>query len=72
MSAATALGAVEQAGIGFDHATGTGVVLHMLAGLLVDGRLGVTAIAEEPAEAQRLYDATAAALHAAAQLSSSA
>ena len=72
MKPADAIAAVETVGIGFDRTTGTGVVLHMLAGLMVDGRLGVTAIAEDPAEAQRLYDATAAALHAAAQVSSNA
>jgi hypothetical protein len=72
MKPADAIAAVDAAGIGFDRTTGTGVVLHMLAGLMVDGRLGVTAVAEDPAEAQRLYDATAAALHAAAQVSSNA
>lgn len=68
MSAADAIAAVDDAGLAFDHATGTGVVLHMMNGLLVDGRIGVTAIAEHDAEALRLYEATAAALHERASL----
>jgi len=35
----------------------------MMNGLLVDGRIGVTAIAEDDTEALRLYRATATALH---------
>jgi hypothetical protein len=72
MSASDAIGAIGAAGLSFDRATRTGVVLHMLDGLLVDGRIGVTAIAQDDTEAKRLYDATAAALHAKGQESSSA
>ena len=43
-----------RAGIGFDYRTGTGVVLHMLSGLAIDGRFGLTAIAETIAEAAEL------------------
>jgi hypothetical protein len=38
--------AVSDAGLLFDPASRTGAVLHMLAGLAVDGRFGLTAIAE--------------------------
>lgn len=48
--------AVRKAGLQFDHATGTGVVLLMLSGLAVDGRFGYVAIGHDPAEAQRLAD----------------
>jgi hypothetical protein len=51
-----AISAVEEAGLGFDHATGTGVVLHMLSGLAVDGRIGLTAIGRTPVEAAELHD----------------
>jgi hypothetical protein len=46
--------AVAGAGLLFDPETRTGVVLHMLAGLAVDGRFGLTAIAETPDEADCL------------------
>ena len=55
---------VTAAGIGFDHRTGTGVVLHMLSGLAIDGRIGLTAIAETPADADALQVATRAAIDA--------
>ncbi|HEY3002642.1 MAG TPA: peptide ligase PGM1-related protein [Kribbellaceae bacterium] len=61
--------AVAAAGLEFDHRTGTGVVLHMLSCLAVDGRLGLTAIGRTPAQAQSLYDATAVAI---AELASTA
>jgi predicted ATP-grasp superfamily ATP-dependent carboligase len=50
--------AVANAGLEFDARTRTGVVLHMLSCLKVDGRLGATAIAGSPAEADELYAAT--------------
>jgi hypothetical protein len=52
------IGAVDQAGIGFDDSSGTGVVLHMLTGLAVDGRVGLTAIGHTADEASDLQDAT--------------
>lgn len=48
--------AVRAAGLQFDPATGTGVVLHMLSGLAVDGRLGVIAIGRTPADAEAMVD----------------
>ena len=59
-----AIAAVAEAGLEFDHATGTGVVLHMLNGLTVDGRMGVTAIGVDQAQARALYDGTRAAINA--------
>jgi hypothetical protein len=56
MTPGLAISAVEEAGLGFDHGTGTGVVLHMLSGLAVDGRIGLTAIGRTPAEADELHD----------------
>lgn len=56
--------AVADAGIGFDHRTGTGVVLHMLSGLAIDGRMGLTAIDTTPAGAEALQVATRAAIDA--------
>jgi hypothetical protein len=54
---------VARAGLQFDPATGVGVVLHMLSGLAIDGRMGLTAIAETPGDADRLHDATRDAVH---------
>ena len=48
---------VARAGLQFDPATKVGTVLHMLAGLAIDGRFGVTAIAHTPAEADEMYEA---------------
>ena len=49
--------AVRRAGLQLDHRTGVGVVLHMLSGLAIDGRIGLTAIGLDAAHAQRLHDA---------------
>jgi hypothetical protein len=54
--------AVAAAGLQFDRETGTGVVLHMLSGLAIDGRVGLTAIGRNRSHAARLYEATVAAL----------
>jgi len=40
----------------FDHTSQTGVVMHMLSGVAANGRLGATAIADTPVEAQTLYE----------------
>ena len=61
---ADVIDAVTAAGIGFDHRTGTGVVLHMLSGLAIDGRIGLTAIAETPPDADALQVATREAIDA--------
>ncbi|WP_457252445.1 peptide ligase PGM1-related protein [Pedococcus sp. P5_B7] len=47
--------AVAEAGLEFDPGRRTGVVLHMLSCLRVDGRLGVTAIGRDHDEVERLY-----------------
>ena len=51
---AAVIGAVRDAGLEFSHATGTGVVLFMLSGLAIDGRLGLVAIGHMPEEAEAL------------------
>lgn len=55
---AAVIDALRTAGLGFTRATSTGVVLHMLSGLEIDGRLGLVAIGRTPAEAQRLQEET--------------
>lgn len=54
--------AVRAAGLRFDPRRGTGVVLHMLSCLAVDGRLGVVAIGRTRAEAGALMAGVPAAL----------
>jgi hypothetical protein len=49
---------IADSGLQFDQRTGTGVVLHMLCCLAIDGRFGLTAIGRTPQEAQELYDTT--------------
>jgi hypothetical protein len=49
--------AVADTGLLFDPARRTGVVLHMLSGLAIDGRFGMTAIADTPESADRLEGA---------------
>jgi hypothetical protein len=58
------IGAVDDAKLTFDPAPGTGVVLHMLSCLAIDGRFGLTAIGDSPEEAADLYEATRAAVAA--------
>jgi hypothetical protein len=60
---AAVIRAVDQAGLTFDSRRGTGVVLHMLACLAIDGRFGLTAIGRTPEQAAELYDAAAAAVY---------
>lgn len=54
--------AVEAAELGFDPQSATGVVLHMLSGLALDGRFGLTAIGATPDHAAGLYEATKVAV----------
>jgi hypothetical protein len=54
---------VSDARLEFDRDSGTGVVLHMLSALAVDGRCGLTAVGRSRAEADALYAATEAAIH---------
>jgi hypothetical protein len=59
---ATVIEAVDAAGLRFDFGTGTGVVLHMLSCLAIDGRMGLTAIGRTPEESSELYEATQVAI----------
>ena len=59
---ATVVKAVAEAGPQFDRRTGTGVVLHMLSGLAIDGRFGLTAIGRTREQATELYHATRSAV----------
>ncbi len=54
--------AVRSAGLQFDPERGTGVVLHMLACLAVDGRFGATAIGTSRAHAGDLFEAMVVAV----------
>lgn len=54
--------AVRSAGLEFDMRAGAGVVLHMLSGLAIDGRFGLTAIGRSADEASGLYEATGEAV----------
>ena len=58
---------VAAAGLQLDPAKGTGVVLHMLSGLAIDGRIGLTAIGVTPEHAAELYDAAGTAIATAAR-----
>lgn len=51
----TLLDATAKAGIRYDEATGTGVVLHMLRSLDREGRVSAVAIANTPQEANESY-----------------
>ncbi|MBA3233885.1 MAG: hypothetical protein H0T17_08070 [Propionibacteriales bacterium] len=53
---------VEQAGMAYDPSRRTGVVLHMLGGLQIDGRFGLTAFGGSREEADQLYAAVPAVL----------
>ena len=56
------LRAVRDAGLEFDADRGTGVVLHMLSCLAIDGRFGLVAIGRSAGEATELSSATCAAV----------
>lgn len=47
---------IDGAGLGFNPATGTGAVLHMLGALERYGKMGATCIADTLEEAEALYD----------------
>jgi hypothetical protein len=59
----TVIRAVAAEGLQFDARTGSGVVLHMLSCLAVDGRFGLTAIGLTPEQAADLYERTGDAVH---------
>jgi hypothetical protein len=67
LSPAALVGAVDDAGLGFDPTRRTGVVLHMLSGLAIDGRFGLTAIAETRDAAAGLEAAVREAVSVAAR-----
>ena len=50
--------------LGFRHSEGTGVLFHMIGALSQHGKIGMTCIANSPAEAQALFDNTTRALDA--------
>lgn len=52
------IGALDEAGLGFDPMTTTGSALHLLGALKRFGKIGMTCIADSPDEAQKLYDLT--------------
>lgn len=58
---------MDEAELGWDDRTRTGVVFHMLSGVAVAGTVGLTAIADSTADAVSLYDKAAAVLAAAAR-----
>lgn len=60
------LDVTEASGLGWDDATRTGLVFHMISGVGVAGSVGVTAIADNASDAEGLYDKAAATLAAAA------
>jgi PGM1 C-terminal domain len=43
-------------GLHFDQARRTGVVFHMISCLTECGRVGMTAVGDDPEEARRIYD----------------
>ena len=49
-------------GLHFHQTRLTGVVFHMMSALPECGRVGLTAVGDSPEDAQRLYEATVAAL----------
>jgi hypothetical protein len=65
-----ALAAIAGAGLRFDPARQTGVVMHMLSSLDGLGRAGLTAIGDDSVEAQALYDRAHETLFAAADAAS--
>ena len=65
---AAVIKSVADGGLQFDHRTGTGVVLHMLSCLAIDGRFGLTAIGRTPEQAAELYHATKPAVDGHADL----
>jgi PGM1 C-terminal domain len=63
LAPAAVIRVVAANGLQFNIRTGTGVVLHMLSCLAIDGRFGLTAIGRTPEHAAELYEATGAAVH---------
>jgi hypothetical protein len=53
---------VARRGLGFDQTRQTGVVFHMMSALSERGRVGLTAVGDSHAEADRFYAQARAAL----------
>ena len=62
LTPARVINAIRDAGLGWDHDRRTGVVLHLLSCLAADGRLGLTAIAGTPHQADTLSAAAVTVL----------
>lgn len=58
---------VTKHGIGFRHASGTGALFHMIGALSQYGKIGMTCIANSPAEAEALFESTTRVLDDAAE-----
>jgi hypothetical protein len=54
-SPSTVVAAIDEAGLGFDPLTRVGVLLHMLSGLAIDGRIGLTAIGTSRHQTGQLF-----------------
>jgi hypothetical protein len=63
-SPSTVMAAIDEAGLGFNPDTRVGVLLHMLSGLAIDGRIGLTAIATSRHQASQLFASAVDALSA--------
>lgn len=61
-SPAEVIEAVDAAGLGFEPGSRTGATLHLLGALPDHGKMGVTSIADDPAEAEERYRAVEALL----------
>lgn len=60
------LDVIDDSGLGWDHASRTGLVFHLISGIGVAGRVGVTAIADSPDAADAIYHKAETALISAA------
>ena len=61
-SAGEVISAVRSAGLEFEPRSGVGAILHMLIGLDIDGRIGLTTIGRSPGHADRLHRAAVRAI----------
>ncbi len=64
LSPAAVIDAVRGSGVGWNASSSTGVVMHMLGGLGIDGRIGLTAIARTADEASTMEQTVRAAIDA--------
>ena len=63
-SPSSVVAAIDAARLGFDPVTRVGVLLHMLTGLAIDGRIGLTAIGSSRRQASEYFASGVAALGA--------